>query len=173
MLNKPSLIHAVLLFVAVLTLIICSTIVNNTKYELSANAQGTTEEKQFSIQITKARDDIRKELINQGQIASHQIEELFGFENVESNLTQAYQTSFTGDIPSAVTQLLAADNALESSIISMSRSGQELVSVSQNESVFLDDKTRIILSDFGKSLSNLSEAANDIRSRLNQLKYNN
>jgi hypothetical protein len=65
MLNKPSLIHAVLLFVAVLTLIICSTIVNNTKYELSANAQGTTEEKQFSIQITKARDDIRKELINQ------------------------------------------------------------------------------------------------------------
>jgi hypothetical protein len=173
MLNKPSLIHAVLLFVAVLTLIICSTILNNTKYELSANAQGTTEEKQFSIQITKARDDIRKELINQGQIASHQIEELFGFENVESNLTQAYQTSFTGDIPSAVTQLLAADNALESSIISMSRSGQELVSVSQNESVFLDDKTRIILSDFGKSLSNLSEAANDIRSRLNQLKYNN
>lgn len=169
MLIKPSLIPAVLLFVAVLTLIICSTILNNTKYELTANAQGTTEEKQFSIQITKARDDIRKELINQGQIASHQIEELFGFENVESNLTQAYQTSFTGNIPSAVTQLLAADNALESSIISMSRSGQELVSVSQNESVFLDDKTRIILSDFGKSLSNLSEAANDIRSRLNQL----
>jgi hypothetical protein len=168
MLNKPSLIPAVLLFVAVLTLIICSTILNNTKYELSANAQGTTEE-QFSIQITKARDDIRKELINQGQIASHQIEEQFGFENVESNLTQAYQTSFTGNISSAVTQLLAADNALESSIISMSRSGQELVSVSQNESVFLDDKTRIILSDFGKSLSNLSEAANDIRSRLNQL----
>lgn len=107
--------------------------------------------------------------MNQGQIASHQIEELFGFENVESNLTQAYQTSFTGDIPSAVTQLLAADDALESGIISLSWSGEELVSVSQNESVFLDDKTRIILSDFGKSLSNLSDAANDIRSRLKQL----
>ena len=88
---------------------------------------------------------------------------------MESNLTQSHQTSFTGDIPSAVTQLLGADNALESSIISLSRSGQELVSVSQNESVLLDDKTRIILSDFGKSLSNLSEAANDIRSRLKQL----
>lgn len=163
------MIPAVLLFAALVTLIICSAILNNTKYELSADAQGTTEEKQFSVQITKARDDIRKELMNQGQIASHQIEELFGFENVESNLTQAYQTSFTGDIPSAVTQLLAADDALESGIISLSGSGEELVSVSQNESVFLDDKTRIILSDFGKSLSNLSDAANDIRSRLKQL----
>lgn len=93
-------------------------------------------------QITKARDGNRKELMNQGQIASHQSEELFGFENVESNLTQAYQTSFTGDIPSAVTQLLAADDALESGIISLSGSGEELVSVSQNESVFLDDKNK-------------------------------
>ena len=125
--NKPLLIPAVLLFAAVITLIIYSIILNNTKYELSIDAQGTTEENQFSIQITKARDDIRKELMNQGQIASHQIGELFGFENVESNLTQSYQTSFTGDIPSAVTQLLAADNALENSIISLSRSGGKMV----------------------------------------------
>ena len=162
------MIPAVLLFVAVLTLIICSTILNNTKYELSANARGTTEEKQFSIQITKARDDIRKESINQGQIASHQIEKLFGFENVESNLTQAYLTPFTGNIPSAVTQLLPL-------ITHWKVASFQCLGVDKNwflypnESVFLDYKTRIILSDFGKSLSNLSEATHDIKLRLNQL----
>jgi hypothetical protein len=107
-------------------------------------------------------------LINQGQIISNQIKELFGFENAESNLTQAFQTSFTGDLPSAVTQLQFADDTLDNSINSLLSSGQELVSVSQNKSIILNNNTRIILSDFGESLANLSVAADDIRSRLQQ-----
>ncbi|HKG89001.1 MAG TPA: hypothetical protein VKA95_11795 [Nitrososphaeraceae archaeon] len=109
----------------------------------------------------------RKELINQGQIIVNQIKELFGFQYVESNLTQAYQTLFTGDLPSAVTQLQLAGDTLDSSINSLS-SGQELVSVSQNKSIILNNNTRMILSDFGESLANLSVAAQDIRLRLQQ-----
>ena len=167
--NRLLLIPVALLGTIIITIIIYTTISNNTKYDLSAAAQGTTEDPtKLSAQLIQAQEDIRKELINQGQIISNQIKELFGFENAESSLTQAFQTSFTGDLPSSVTQLQFADDTLDSSVNSLLSSGQELVSVSQNKSIILNNNTRIILSDFGESLANLSVAADDIRSRLQQ-----
>jgi hypothetical protein len=110
------------------------------------------------------------ELGEQGQIISNNIKEQFGFENVESNLTQTYQNAFTGDVSSAVSQLQSTNSALDSSIVALLRSGQELISLSQNNSVVLDNNTRIILKDLGESISNLSVAANDIQSQLSQPK---
>lgn len=163
------LIPVALLATTIITLIIYTTISNNTKDDLSAAAQGTTEDPtRLSAQLIQAEEDIRKELINQGQIIVNQIKELFGFQYVESNLTQAYQTSFTGDLPSAVTQLQLAGDTLDSSSNSLLSSGQELVSVSQNKSIILNNNTRMILSDFGESLANLSVVADDIRLRLQQ-----
>ena len=163
------LIPVALLATIIITIIIYTTISNNTKYDLSAAAEGTTEDPtKLSAQLIQAQEDIRKELINQGQIISNQIKELFGFENAESSLTQAYQTSFTGDLPSAVTQLQLAGDTLDNSSNSLLSSGQELVSVSQNKSIILNNNTRMILSDFGESLANLSVAADDIRLRLQQ-----
>lgn len=160
---------ALLATIIIITLIIYTTISNNTKDDLSAAAQGTTEDPtRLSAQLIQAEEDIRKELINQGQIIVNQIKELFGFQYVESNLTQAYQTSFTGDLPSAVTQLQLAGDTLDSSSNSLLSSGQELVSVSQNKSIILNNNTRMILSDFGESLANLSVTADDIRLRLQQ-----
>jgi hypothetical protein len=168
-LSKLLLIPVALLAATIITLIIYTTISNNTKDDLSAAAQGTTEDPtKLSAQLIQAQEDIRKELIDQGQIIVNQIKELFGLQYVESNLTQAYQTSFTGDLPSAVTQLQLAGDTLDSSINSLLSSGQELVSVSQNKSIILNNNTRMILSDFGESLANLSVAAQDIRLRLQQ-----
>jgi predicted PurR-regulated permease PerM len=138
---------------------------------LSAPAQDTDQDSsQLSAQITQAQEDIRKELGEQGRIISNNIKEQFGFENAESNLTQAYQNAFTGDISSAVSQLQSTNTALDSSIVALLRSGQELISLSQNKSVALGNNTRIILKDFGQSISNLSIAANDIQSQLSQPK---
>lgn len=114
----------------------------------------------------KAQDDIRKELINQGQVIVNQIKELFGFQYVESNVTQAYQTTFTGNLSSAVTQLQLSDDSLDGSLNSLLISGHELASVSQYKSVILNNNTRMILRDFGESLADLSGAAQDIRLRL-------
>jgi hypothetical protein len=139
--------------------------------QLSAYAQDTDQDSsQLSAQITQAQEDIRKELAEQGQIISNNIKEQFGFENVESNLTQAYQNAFTGDVSSAVSQLQSTNSALDSSIVALLRSGQELISLSQNNSIVLGNNTRIILKDFGQSISNLSIAANDIQSQLLQPK---
>jgi hypothetical protein len=153
------------------TIIIAIISITNIAPQLSASAQDTGQDpSQLNAQITQAQEDIRKELGEQGQIISNNIKEQFGFENVESNLTQAYQYAFTGDGSSAVSQLQSTNSALDSSIVALLRSGQELISLSQNNSVVLDNNTRIILKDLGESISNLSVAANDIQSQLSQPK---
>ena len=153
--------------------IIITAIISITHFapHLSASAQDTDQDpRQLSAQITQAQEDIRKELGEQGQIISNNIKEQFGFENVESNLTQAYQNVFTGDVSSAVSQLQSTNTALDHSIVALLRSGQELISLSQNNSAVLGNNTRILLKDFGQSISNLSIAANDIQSQLSQPK---
>ena len=160
----------IVLFAATTTLIEIISI-TNVAPQLLVAAQNTGQDpNQLNAQITQAQEDIRKELVEQGQIISNNIKEQFGFENVESNLTQAYQYAFTGDVSSAVSQLQTTNSALDSSIVALLRSGQELISLSQNNSVVLGNNTKIILKDFGESISNLSIAANDIKSQLSQPK---
>jgi hypothetical protein len=105
-------------------------------------------------------------LKNQGQIIIISINEQFGFDNVQSNLSLAYQNSFAGDVQPTLDNLETADSTLEASIISLLRSGQGLISVSENQSVVLDNNTRGIMKDIGQSISNLSVSANKIHSQL-------
>jgi hypothetical protein len=162
-------LFATTITITIITIIL--TTITNISPQLSVAAQDTVQDpSQLSAQITQAQEDIRKELVEQGQIISNAIKEQFGFENIESNLTQAYQYAFTGNSPSAVSQLQSANSALDTSIIALLRSGQELISLSKNNSVILDNNTKLILKDFGESISNLSVAADDIQSQLSQSK---
>jgi hypothetical protein len=123
---------------------------------------------QSSKQITQAKEDINSEVMKQGEIITNEIKEQFGFENIQSNLTQAYQNSFSGELNSTMIPLQTAKSALEDSIISLLRSGQQLISVSNNQTVTLENNTRNILNTFGESLSNLSVSTNQIQSQLSQ-----
>lgn len=123
---------------------------------------------QSSKQITQAKEDINSEVMKQGEIITNEIKEQFGFENIQSNLTQAYQNSFSGELNSTMIPLQTAESALEDSIISLLRSGQQLISVSNNQTVTLENNTRNILNTFGETLSNLSVSTNQIQSQLSQ-----
>ena len=92
------------------------------------------------------------------------IKQQFGFENVQSNLSQAYQDSIAGELESTKNQVRSTDSALGDSVISLLKSGQQLISASQNESIVLDDNTRVILNSFGETLSNLSIRTNELQS---------
>jgi hypothetical protein len=124
------------------------------------------EPQEISAQITQAREAIENELKKQGEILTEAIKQQFGFENVQSNLSQAYQVSFTGELESAKNQVRSADSALEDSVISLLKSGQQLISASQNESIVLDNNSRAILNNFGETLSNLSITTNELQSQL-------
>ena len=132
----------------------------------SSSDTNTNDSQQLNAKITQAREEIENELRNQGQIIINSISDQFGFNNVQSNLSLAYQSSFAGDVQPTIDQLETADNALEKSIVSLLRSGQELVSVSKNQSVVLDNNTRSIMNDIGQSISNLSTSADEIHSQL-------
>ena len=132
----------------------------------SSSDTNTNDSQQLNAKITQARDKMENELRNQGQIIINSISDQFGFNNVQSNLSLAYQSSFAGDVQPTLDQLETADNALEKSIVSLLRSGQELVSVSKNQSVVLDNNTRSIMNDIGQSISNLSTSADEIHSQL-------
>ncbi len=129
--------------------------------DVSAN-----DSQRLNAQIIQARENIGNELKNQGQIIINSINEHFGFDNVQSNLSLAYQNSFAGDVQPVLDHLETADSTLEASIISLLRSGQELISVSENQSVVLDNNTRGIMKDIGQSISNLSVSADKIHSQL-------
>ena len=132
----------------------------------SSSNTNTTDSQQLNAKITHAREEIENELRNQGQIIINSIGDQFGFNNVQSNLSLAYQSSFTGDVQPTLDQLEIADNALEKSIVSLLRSGQELISLSKNQSVVLDNNTRSVMNEFGQSISNLSTSADKIHSQL-------
>jgi hypothetical protein len=129
--------------------------------DVSAN-----DSQQLNAQIIQARENIENELKNQGQIIINSINEQFGFDNVQSNLSLAYQNSFAGEVQPTLDHLETADSTLEAGIISLLRSGQELISVSENRSIVLDNNTRGIMKDIGQSISNLSVSADQIHSQL-------
>jgi hypothetical protein len=132
----------------------------------SPSDTNTTDSQQLNAKITQAREEIENGLRNQGHIIINSISDQFGFNNVQSNLSLAYQSSFAGEVQPTLDQLETADNALEKSIVSLLRSGQELISMSKNQSVVLDNNTRSVMNEFGQSISNLSTSADKIHSQL-------
>ena len=156
-------IFSILVAVFLVTSVTGNDPITRTLSEQVATGQET---EPINKQITQARDDIENELKKQGEIIGNGIKEQFGFENVQSNLTQAYQPSFSGDLNSANATLQSTESALEDSIISILSSGQQLISVSQNQSILLDDDTRGILNTLGGSLSNLSVSVSQIQSQM-------
>ena len=157
------LIGSTLLGIIILT----SVLADNVKTKLYASSDvSANDSQQLNTQIIQARENIENELKNQSQIIISNINEQFGFDNVQSNLSLAYQNSFAGDVQPTLDHLETADSTLEASIISLLRSGQELISVSENQSVVLDNNTRGIMKDIGQSISNLSVSADKIHSQL-------
>ena len=157
------LISSTLLAIIILT----SVLADNVKTKLYASSDvSANDSQQLNTQIIQARENIENELKNQSQIIISNINEQFGFDNAQSNLSLAYQNSFAGDVQPALEHLETADSTLEASIISLLRSGQELISVSENQSVALDNNTRGIMKDIGQSISNLSVSADKIHSQL-------
>ena len=148
-------------------IILISVTTDNATTKLYASSDvSANDSQQLNAQIIQARENIENELKNQGQIIINSINEQFGFDNVQSNLSLAYQNSFAGEVQPTLDHLETADSTLEAGIISLLRSGQELISVSENRSIVLDNNTRGIMKDIGQSISNLSVSADQIHSQL-------
>lgn len=116
--------------------------------------------------MTQTGEEIQNELASQGLIMRQHLTNILGFNEIQSQLSLGYQFSFAGNIPEAISQARRADNALEDTILSTFRTGQELTSLSQNRSLTLDNDTREILMAVGNGLTNLGTQIREQRTSL-------
>jgi hypothetical protein len=121
---------------------------------------------ELGAMMTQAGEEIRNDLASQGLIMREHLTNILGFNEIQSQLSLGYQYSFAGNISEAVSQARRADNALEGTISSTFRTGQELTSLSQDRSLTLDNDTRQILMAVGNGLTDLGTQIREQRTSL-------
>ena len=121
---------------------------------------------EFSVQITQAKDQIENQLNNQGNIVRNEIIEQFSFNDVQAQLSQGYQYFIAGNISAGVTQVEMAKEILEDTNIAMLQSGQELISLSENNSLVASNSTREILKTVGNGLTDMGVEISKEQSKL-------
>jgi hypothetical protein len=136
--------------------------------ETNASTTETTAQdpEELGAMMTQTGENIRNELASQGLIMREHLTNILGFNEIQSQLSLGYQFSFAGNISEANSQARRADNALEDTILSTFRTGQELTSLSQNRSLILDNDTRQILMAVGNGLTNLGTQIREQRTSL-------
>jgi hypothetical protein len=90
----------------------------------------------------------------------------FGFNEIQFQLSFGYQFAFAGNTSGAISHVKMADEALEKTIASVFCTGEEVTTLSQNNSLTLDNSTRQILSAVGSGLTDLGSEIRDQRSNL-------
>jgi hypothetical protein len=133
---------------------------------MSTNDTTIQDPGEISAMMTQASEDIQNELVSQGDKLNNQLASTFGFNEIQSQLSLGYQFAFAGNTSGAISHLEMADDALENTITSVFRTGEEVIRISQNNTLTLDNGTRQILSAVGSSLTDLGGEIRDQRSNL-------
>jgi hypothetical protein len=133
-----------------------------------AFASTTTTENpgEISAMMSQASENIQNELTSQGDKLKNQLVNTFGFNEIESQLSLGYQFAFVGNTSGAISHAKMADKALENTIASVFRTGEEVTGISQNNSLILDNGTRQILAAVGSGLTDLGSEIRDQRTNL-------
>lgn len=121
---------------------------------------------EISAMMNQASEDIQNELTSQGDKLKNKLVSTFGFNEIQSQLSLGYQFAFAGNTSGAMSHVERADEALEKTIASVFRTGEEVTMISQNNSLALDNGTRQILATVGSGLTDLG---GEIRDQQNNL----
>lgn len=121
---------------------------------------------EISAMMNQASEDIQNELTSQGDKLKNKLVSTFGFNEIQSQLSLGYQFAFAGNTSGAMSHAERADEALEKTIASVFRTGEEVTMISQNNSLALDNGTRQILATVGSGLTDLG---GEIRDQQNNL----
>jgi hypothetical protein len=105
--------------------------------------------------MIQASEDIENELTSQGDKLKNQLSNTFGFNEIQSQLSLGYQFALAGKTSGAISHVEMADEALEKTIASVFRTGEEVSRISQNNSLILDNGTRQLLEAVGSGLTDL------------------
>ena len=142
--------NMVFLLLGVIGLLLTSIVMTGNATASSTTTDATIEDPgEISAMMNQASEDIQNELTSQGDKLKNQLVSTFGFNEIQSQLSLGYQFAFAGNTSGAISHVEKADEALEKTIASVFRTGEEVTMISQNNSLALDNGTRQILAAVG------------------------
>lgn len=142
--------NMVFLLLGVIGLLLTSIVMTGNATASSTTTDATIEDPgEISAMMNQASEDIQNELTSQGDKLKNQLVSTFGFNEIQSQLSLGYQFAFAGNTSGAISHVERADEALEKTIASVFRTGEEVTMISQNNSLALDNGTRQILAAVG------------------------
>ena len=143
--------NMVFLLLGVIGLLLTSIVMTGNATASSTTTDATIEDPgEISAMMNQASEDIQNELTSQGDKLKNQLVSTFGFNEIQSQLSLGYQFAFAGNTSGAISHVERADEALEKTIASVFRTGEEVTMISQNNSLALDNGTRQILAAVGQ-----------------------
>jgi len=160
--------NMVFLLLGVIGLLLTSIVMTgNATASSSTTTDATIEDPgEISAMMNQASEDIQNELTSQGDKLKNQLVSTFGFNEIQSQLSLGYQFAFAGNTSGAISHVERADEALEKTIASVFRTGEEVTMISQNNSLALDNGTRQILAAVGSGLTDLGGEIRDQRNNI-------
>lgn len=158
--------NMVFLLLGVIGLLLTSIVMTGNATASSTTTDATIEDPgEISAMMNQASEDIQNELTSQGDKLKNQLVSTFGFNEIQSQLSLGYQFAFAGNTSGAISHVERADEALEKTIASVFRTGEEVTMISQNNSLALDNGTRQILAAVG----GLTDLRGEIRDQRNNI----
>ncbi len=159
--------NMVFLLLGVIGLLLTSIVMTGNATASSTTTDATIEDPgEISAMMNQASGDIQNELTSQGDKLKNQLVSTFGFNEIQSQLSLGYQFAFAGNTSGAISHVERADEALEKTIASVFRTGEEVTMISQNNSLALDNGTRQILAAVGSGLTDLGGEIRDQRNNI-------
>jgi len=159
--------NMVFLLLGVIGLLLTSIVMTGNATASSTTTDATIEDPgEISAMMNQASEDIQNELTSQGDKLKNQLVSTFGFNEIQSQLSLGYQFAFAGNTSGAISHVERADEALEKTIASVFRTGEEVTMISQNNSLALDNGTRQILAAVGSGLTDLGGEISDQRNNI-------
>ena len=121
------------LLLGAIGLLLTSIVMTGNATASSTTTDATIEDPgEISAMMNQASEDIQNELTSQGDKLKNQLVSTFGFNEIQSQLSLGYQFAFAGNTSGAISHVERADEALEKTIASVFRTGEEVTMISQN-----------------------------------------
>lgn len=134
---------------------------------VNAQSNASTEPKQLLRDFETAKETIQNKIqINFDQLIN-EIETQLDFNSVDSYLSQASQYFINGKVSEGISELEKANRELKNSSMTIMNAGDEFVSFSKDNSIFMADGTKEILGHFGKILKDLGTKVDNSMIQLN------
>ena len=134
---------------------------------VNAQSNTSTDPKQLLRDFEEAKENIQNKIQVNFEQLINAIETQLDLNSVDSYLSQASQYFINGKVSEGILELEKANRELKNSSMTIMNAGDELVSISKNNSTLMAQGTKEILEHFGNILKDLGTNVDNSMIQLN------